>query len=598
MPPRSGARPLFLKAICGVVFTALVIGTYLYFHDVLSHHKFRSVSFGKITSWEGSSTDTKESFNEAAAAGVEESSSTKPFVQGGEALALRGEEDSRSVNSSVSPTNPKLYSNYENALHQSGISWGEFKSRKKQPFRSLKHAIKVEGGLLKGLTLCGSDVVNNVTSKSQPNGKACDEEWGDSFIKNWQRNGVKGLCEAIAPSKIQCFDSTSNINARFCSFENAMMSFKRMRRRVREGGAVGRQWERGFISAECGDTASDDLGQYLQIYKPDIQYHDEAICDYVFNETVLAYSHKNIRNLGYTISDFFNVWATLWLSGLSQSTRDVTFLNIDSLRQGVCYDDQPNQYFKHYDLTFRRIVKAVDFGQSSNVCFKRLLLQPRPHIPFIKEGWKEDKPCSFKGPSSLFQRWNLQIRQNYDLLRENAMPTNWKKQILFVIRPQKIGSTEKEHANTVRDTSNVKELEEGLKREYESDTVVFQDLSLLSFEKQIQLIAESSIVVGMHGGAVALALHMAIGTKFCCGVIEIFPSSADFGSIRGYGNALRRAGVSYSRLELEPAVSVEGRGGGSVVPLDTLQRELARMMGRIRTAPSCLLPVVVKSPFV
>ena len=42
---------------------------------------------------------------------------------------------------------------------------------------------------------------------------------------------------------------------------------------------------------------------------------------------------------------------------------------------------------------------------------------------------------------------------------------------------------------------------------------------------------------------------MAVGTKNCCGVIEIFPDG-EFKGIRGHGNMARRMGHHYARLEV------------------------------------------------
>lgn len=58
------------------------------------------------------------------------------------------------------------------------------------------------------------------------------------------------------------------------------------------------------------------------------------------NETVVAFSHDDIRNLGHSMSDFMNVWAMLWLAGLSMHQREITFLNIDAIRQGHNYHDE------------------------------------------------------------------------------------------------------------------------------------------------------------------------------------------------------------------------------------------------------------------
>ena len=79
------------------------------------------------------------------------------------------------------------------------------------------------------------------------------------------------------------------------------------------------------------------------------QGREEALCDYVFNETVLAYSHENTRHYAHTSNDYLNVWSMLWLSGLSQTSREVTLLNIDGIKRGgrvAAVADQPNQFFR------------------------------------------------------------------------------------------------------------------------------------------------------------------------------------------------------------------------------------------------------------
>ena len=54
--------------------------------------------------------------------------------------------------------------------------------------------------------------------------------------------------------------------------------------------------------------------------------------------------------------------------------------------------------------------------------------------------------------------------------------------------------------------------------------------------------------LGMHGAGIAHAVHMSIGTKYCCGVIEIFPKGAH-SHIHGFGNMLRRLGIRYSTVQ-------------------------------------------------
>jgi hypothetical protein len=48
---------------------------------------------------------------------------------------------------------------------------------------------------------------------------------------------------------------------------------------------------------------------------------------------------------------------------------------------------------------------------------------PRPVLLFTWDGWWNDMKCSFVGPSSLFQRYNLQTRANYlTLLSRPLLP--------------------------------------------------------------------------------------------------------------------------------------------------------------------------------
>lgn len=70
------------------------------------------------------------------------------------------------------------------------------------------------------------------------------------------------------------------------------------------------------------------------------------MCDHVFNETVVMYSHENIRNFGQMVSDYLNIWTMLWLSGTSQESRDMSLFNIDAVKKGRYFGDQPNQFFK------------------------------------------------------------------------------------------------------------------------------------------------------------------------------------------------------------------------------------------------------------
>ena len=195
--------------------------------------------------------------------------------------------------------------------------------------------------------------------------------------------------------------------------------------------------------------------------------------------------------------------------------------------------------------------------------------------------------CSFVGPSSLFQRWNMQIRNNYGLLKPEAIPTNEKISILLILRS--IGKhSEGQETRVFRNTPAISKMLE----EFEGVQLVIKDLATIGFEEQIKLIASSSLLIGMHGAGIASSMHMAVGSKYCCGVIEIFPQG-EFKPIRGYGNMARRMGHHYERLELS---SKESHGDGGEVPVDKLKELTKSVLDRIRGKPSCVLPSVIEDP--
>lgn len=340
-----------------------------------------------------------------------------------------------------------------------------------------------------------------------------------------------------------------------------------------------------------------------QIYKPDIEGSSDAVCDYVFNETVLAYSHDNIRSFSHMFSDYLNVQSLLWLSNTSTHSRAVTFLNIDSFRMQPFFGDQPNEYFSHYKNIFKRIVRAIDFG-SRKVCFKHLIMQPKPEILFTMDGWRHDLRCANIGPSSLYQRWNLQMRKDRGLLIPDTIHTQNAFTILLIKKASRIGSrvrtspsksskivpipfsipidrdstpdnspsalgiSNSEEITTMLEimskdiANNNKNKNKGLRFE-----IVQQDFDLLSFDEQILLVAKSSIIVGMHGTGIALSMHMPVGAKYCCGLIEIFPFirekdnrgtsdsphatvSSTQKNTKGHSNMAKRMGLKYTRVDL------------------------------------------------
>lgn len=446
-----------------------------------------------------------------------------------------------------------------------GKSWGKLKKDEKQKFDQLN--------------------CNAVSSGKNP---SCDDSWGDAHINTWKKTLNEQLqCDVGRPSQMECF---SNVNKDvYCSLKNAMIDFSKVQKVSRPGNTPSKKFEHNFISADCKADKMEPSFPFPHLYSPELSTKQ---CDYVYNGTLLMFSHDDIRNLGHTLNDIMNVWVLMWLNGIARHAKSVDMLNIDSFKLGHNFDDNPNVFFTTYRKALRSIMKGVDF-QGKTLCVKDLLIQPTPPRFFIWESWFVNLPCSFVGPSTLYQRWNLHVRQEYNLL--NKANTDKFFQILLIVR--------NEHSNmwgnqrTSRNYLNLPEISAGM-HDFVNNLgstykLVVQDLSKLSFEEQLRLIAESSIIIGTHGAGIASSMHMSIGSKYCCGVLEIYPQG-EFFPILGHGNMARKMGLHYDRLDLSAGNS---KGDGAIVPVSDLVQKTKEMVDHILNKPTCIVKPVLDNPY-
>jgi len=425
---------------------------------------------------------------------------------------------------------------------------------------------------------------------------SCDDSWGDIHISNWRKNALPQYnCDADKPSKIHC---SANENAdKYCILENMQFDFSKMRKYERgDGQSPSKHFDAGFLSTECSASPKAPDGfPFSHLYTPQVS---KKQCDYVHNGTLLVFSHDDLRNVGHTLNDIMNVWVMMWMDGLARDSHSLNLLNIDSFKLGHNWDDQPNAFFLPYKRNMHSILKGIDFNRDT-LCVQRLILQPLPPKFFVWESWVKDQPCSFIGPSTLFQRWNFHVRHSYKLLLPQAqMLANKRFQVLLIVRNVKTnlwGASQ-----TSRNFLNVDAIQASLNttmRQLESVTgpnvLIVKDLSTLEMYEQVKLISESSILVGMHGAGMASSMHMSIGTKHCCGALEIYPFG-EHTPIRGHGNMARKMGIHYDRVDIR---AEDSRSEGAVVPVQELSKTLINMVQGLQAKPTCVMPAVVSDPY-
>jgi hypothetical protein len=86
---------------------------------------------------------------------------------------------------------------------------------------------------------------------------------------------------------------------------------------------------------------------------------------------------------------------------------------------------------------------------------------------------------------------------------------------------------------------------------------------------------------------------MSVGSKYCCGVLELFPSG-EFTAIRGHGNMARKMGIFFDRMDISEQNS---QSNGATVPVEQLISKLDKMVNQVKQQSSCVLPQVVSNPY-
>ena len=187
-------------------------------------------------------------------------------------------------------------------------------------------------------------------------------------------------CAKGKPSSVQCF---SNDNKdKFCIVNNARIDFSKMSVTENSASVINRskrKFDRTFLTVDCAEQGDRDKEQaeftFPHLFSTSLPAG--AQCDSSIMGTVMMYSHDNIRNICHTMQDLMSVLLILWLDRAAGHSKDITFLNVDSLRLYNNNNDEINDFFEPYKRMFPPLLKGISFG-SKTLCIQRLLIQPIP----------------------------------------------------------------------------------------------------------------------------------------------------------------------------------------------------------------------------
>jgi hypothetical protein len=207
------------------------------------------------------------------------------------------------------------------------------------------------------------------------------------------------------------------------------------------------------------------------------------------------------------MNDIMNVWVILWLANIARLVSSITFMNIDSFKLGHNFHDTLDiPFYTTYKKNFHHMLKGESF-EGKTVCMQEVLMQPVPPKFFVWGNWFKDAECTFRGPSSLFQRWNILIRKSYGLLPSDSGSTlniDTRLQILMIVRTEtkNLWGSNRSSRNTVNQDEVTTHLSTVIGRLGGAGSPVkfiVKSLESMSFEQQVKLASESSIIIGMHG---------------------------------------------------------------------------------------------------
>jgi hypothetical protein len=370
--------------------------------------------------------------------------------------------------------------------------------------------------ILIGLYPSGSDTSFSAKPKhvqmcAQEIGKnsSCDDSWGDRHVQLWRKQPSQTIDCSPSPSSIQCYKNENN--DQYCVFNHAQIDFSKMRK------PSSRAFDKSFLTIDCSRSGGDSESKQLKEFHMDHLFSisftksQQETCDVFIPGITLMYSHDYIENFGHTWEDIMNVWLLLWLEKLAHESNKVEFLTIDALRRFNYTHDMINEYYFFYKIHFANIVSPKTFSldasdgspgkkRTDRVCFERLITQPLPSRGFVWDSWNQDLPCSFLGPSSLYQRFNYHVRTRLGFLHTSHSSQHQEKiKVLIIVRSE----TENSHQRIrlIKNLSDIKEKLNTIVASFKGKLeVIAQDFKdIPRMQDQLELISQVGVIIGMHG---------------------------------------------------------------------------------------------------
>ena len=194
-----------------------------------------------------------------------------------------------------------------------------------------------------------------------------------------------------------------------------------------------------------------------------------------------------------------------------------------------------------------------------------------------------------QAPSPLYQSFNHFLLKRWrDAYGEKSLTTNGadKDRVHVIIEVRAINTAKRNNHSSARYIRNLHELIAALEKEVDNIRVTAQNFATLSFPEQVKLSNSMGILISMHGAGTTHIFHAAVGSRNCCGLVELFPDKTiEFYTAHGYGNLARMHGFHHDRIVAEQGMTTPK---GTTVNIPSIVAAVQRQAVLVRQQPTCL----------
>ncbi|XP_022106696.1 beta-(1,2)-xylosyltransferase-like isoform X2 [Acanthaster planci] len=247
----------------------------------------------------------------------------------------------------------------------------------------------------------------------------------------------------------------------------------------------------------------DQLSNAVKISKDPYKNQGETILEYD-SDFVILLTRFEYANVYWTVIDLYNAFLMMQLYNR-------TFHNTDLW----IFDAHPDTSLEGlFTGTFRRVFRLTEIQGKTR--FRNLLpCFSRGRTPILL---KVLRPLTLAGKfrHDVLSALGVPVKSNKD--RERRC---WEKRldILFIWRHNYVGHPRNPKGIVSRKISNEGELLQSTRKHFPNYTVQGEQLDKLPMRRQLQLIGNADIMVGMHGAAFGFSVFMQEGA----GILEMWP---------------------------------------------------------------------------